>query len=106
MTVPLAEKTGRSFESPFAARMATMSEPMVVGYGDTFAELDLAALVRHHEQSGCLATVVAAAIANPFGLVEWNGEGRVTRFNEKPVLNHYIGYLVLSPRVFEVTREC
>ena len=78
-----------------------MSEPTVVGYGDTFAELDLADLVRHHEESGCLATVVAAAIANPFGLVEWNEEGRVTRFNEKPVLNHYIGYLVLSPRVFE-----
>lgn len=84
------------------AARGLMSEPTVVGYGDTFAELDLVDLVRHHEASGRLATMVAASIANPFGLVEWDGQGRVTRFREKPVLNHYIGYLVLSPRMFEV----
>lgn len=81
---------------------AAMSEPTIVGYGDTFAELDLADFVRHHCGSGCLVTVVAAAIVNPFGLVEWDSEGRVTLFREKPVLNHYMGYMAWSPRAFEV----
>ena len=32
-----------------------------------------------------------------FGLVKWNSKGQATSFNEKPVLNHFIGYAVISP---------
>ena len=36
-----------------------------------------------------------------FGLVKWNSKGQATSFNEKPVLNHFIGYAVISPNFFK-----
>ena len=43
---------------------------------------------------------MVAPIQNPFGLVEWNNKGNVTKFEEKPILNHFIGYAVINPNFF------
>jgi hypothetical protein len=48
-----------------------------------------------------MITIVVAPIQNPFGLVNWNAKGRATKFDEKPILNHFIGYAVLSPNFFK-----
>ena len=45
-------------------------------------------------------TIVVASIKNPFGLVDWNSNNKVVSFQEKPLLNHYIGYAVVSPKFF------
>ena len=45
-------------------------------------------------------TIVAAPIQNPFGLLNWNKKSKAIFFNEKPILNHYIGYAVISPNFF------
>ena len=79
----------------------TFSTPTIISYGDTFADLDLSDLLNTHIESGLLGTLVTAPIQNPFGLVEWDEENRVTTFREKPILNHYIGYLVLQPNAFD-----
>ena len=44
--------------------------------------------------------MVVAPIQNPFGLVNWNWKKRVTQFEEKPILNHFIGYAVIEPNIF------
>ena len=46
-------------------------------------------------------TIVVAPIQNPFGLVKWNIKNKAVSFDEKPILNHYIGYAVISPNFFD-----
>ena len=82
-----------------------MSEPIVICYGDTYAQIDVQALLDQHEQSGLMATMVTASIEHPFGLVERDHQGRVESFREKPILNHYIGFAVFSPKIFEIIPE-
>ena len=45
-------------------------------------------------------TIVVAPIQNPFGLVQWNSKNKATIFDEKPILNHFIGYAVINPNFF------
>ena len=44
--------------------------------------------------------MVVAPIQNPFGLISWNRKGKVSQFEEKPTLNHFIGYAVIEPNIF------
>lgn len=71
-------------------------DSVVLTYGDTFADIDLAALITAHIRSRNDATIVVAPIQNPFGLVEFNDRGKVLSFREKPVLNYYIGYAIIE----------
>jgi NDP-sugar pyrophosphorylase family protein len=73
----------------------------IVTYGDTFTDLDLNALLAGHCKSDSAVTIVTAPIVNPFGLVEIAPDSSVTSFKEKPVLNYYIGYHVVSRKAFD-----
>lgn len=73
----------------------------IISYGDTLAQINFRNLLNNHKKSKCLLTIVAAPIQNPFGLLNWNKNGKAIFFNEKPILNHYIGYMVISPNFFE-----
>ena len=55
--------------------------------GDTYFDLDVAALVRAHEQCRALVTVAAAEVADAdrYGRLEVSAGGYVTRFREKDV---------------------
>jgi len=55
--------------------------------GDTFFDLDVAALVAAHERARPLLTVAAAEVADAdrYGRLETNAAGFVTRFREKDV---------------------
>tara|TARA_B100000963_G_scaffold359703_1_gene387832 strand:+ start:4590 stop:5309 length:720 start_codon:yes stop_codon:yes gene_type:complete len=75
---------------------------VLISYGDTLAQINFNSLVRSHENSKRLMTLVAAPIQNPFGLLSWNKKKLVTDFNEKPILNHFIGYAVLNPNIFKI----
>ncbi len=72
----------------------------IISYGDTLAQINFKNLIKSHKRSKCLMTIVAAPIQNPFGLLNWNKKGKAIFFNEKPILNHYIGYAVISPNFF------
>ena len=74
---------------------------LLMTYGDTYTDLDLDELVRVHRQGANEATIVVAAIQNPFGLVEAEGD-RVTFFKEKPVLRYYIGYAMISASALDL----
>lgn len=72
----------------------------IISYGDTLAKINLKNLINRHKKSGVLMSIVVAPIQNPFGIVRWNKNEKVTEFNEKPILNHFIGYAVIEPKIF------
>jgi len=72
----------------------------VISYGDTLAKIDLNDLLKKHKKSKSLMTLVIAPIKNPFGIVKWNLKNKLTSFDEKPILNHFIGYAVIESKIF------
>tara|TARA_B100000945_G_C20354498_1_gene583939 strand:+ start:330 stop:1055 length:726 start_codon:yes stop_codon:yes gene_type:complete len=73
----------------------------IISYGDTLAKIKFKKLLKDHALSKCPITLVVAPIQNPFGIVKWNDNSLATSFSEKPTLNHFIGYAVISPNFFD-----
>ena len=73
----------------------------LISYGDTLAKINFKDLIKKHKKSKGVLSLVAAPIQNPFGIVNWNHKYRAISFKEKPILNHFIGYAVLEPRIFD-----
>lgn len=61
-------------------------EPFLALNGDVLTDLDLGALVARHRGSGAAVTIALHRVedARAFGLVDTDGDGRVTAFREKP----------------------
>ena len=78
-----------------------VNDHTIISYGDTLAKINFKHLITNHQKSRCAMTIVVAPIQNPFGLVKWNSINKATHFEEKPILNHYIGYAVISPYFFD-----
>ena len=72
----------------------------IISYGDTLAKINFKNLIKSHKKSKAVLSIVVAPIQNPFGIVEWNKKGIAKKFEEKPTLNHFIGYAVIEPRIF------
>lgn len=74
------------------------TERFMVTYGDGVADIDLAALVKFHEQSGKLGTFTGVRMPSRFGAVETDEKGNILSWQEKPVLNQYIncGFFVFE----------
>lgn len=73
-------------------------------YGDGLGSVDLGALVAFHRSHGGAMTVTAVPLPSPYGTLEWDEQGRVRRFLEKPRLSdHWInaGFFVVDERAFE-----
>ena len=63
-----------------------LDDVTVVLNGDVLTDLDLASVVREHQERRAAATLVLAPVPDPsaYGLVETDAEGWVRRFIEKP----------------------
>ena len=72
----------------------------IISYGDTLAKINFRDLLKQHSKSKAILSMVVAPIQNPFGLISWNRKGKVSQFEEKPTLNHFIGYAVIEPNIF------
>jgi len=81
--------------------MQDFEENAILTYGDTLTDIDLVQLSSYHLEQETEATIVTAPIQNPFGLVEFDQNNKVTLFREKPVLKYYIGYAVISKSSFK-----
>lgn len=91
---------------------AAFDDDFLVLCGDALIDLDLAALMRTHRQSGAEITIAAqqvtAAEVQKYGIMETGSGGRVRRFVEKPrpgttpsrLAN--TGIYVMSPRVLDL----
>ncbi len=78
----------------------------LICYGDTLANVQLAALRECHQTSGALATLTAYPLRSPFGIVSMDEAHRVTKFVEKPCLPYWIniGFLLCEPGAFNFLR--
>jgi mannose-1-phosphate guanylyltransferase len=63
-----------------------LNSPFMVFNGDVYTDIDLTAMINAHERSGAIATLALTPVDDPtaYGVVETAGEGRITRFVEKP----------------------
>lgn len=77
--------------------------PFMVTYGDGVTDLDVKALLKFHREQGRLATLTAVRDISRFGVVQTDGQGRVTGFKEKPQIQERInvGFFVFEPGVFD-----
>jgi mannose-1-phosphate guanylyltransferase len=87
-------------------------DPLVVFNADILTDLDLAALMRCHLQSGAVATLTLARVEDitAYGLVEVGEGGRIQSFREKPTPAEALtlttntvnaGTYVLDPAIFK-----
>jgi glucose-1-phosphate cytidylyltransferase len=72
-------------------------------YADGVADVDLAALLRHHREREAAATVTVVRPELQFGVALIGPGDVVTGFHEKPRAEHWIngGFFCFEPRVFE-----
>ena len=84
-----------------------LDERFLVISGDALCDIDLAKLVRFHEEKEALATIGLKGVDNPleFGIVVTDEDGRIERFLEKPSWGQVFtdtintGIYVLDPEV-------
>ncbi len=79
-------------------------EPFMLTYGDGVSDVDPNKILDFHRQSHTLVTLTATRIAQRFGVLNIDGDGRVGSFREKREMDGgYIngGYMVCEPGVFD-----
>jgi len=78
-----------------------VGENIFIVYGDTYADINLNGLLSNHSSDDNLATIVTTSIKNPWGLIKIDESGKITNYEEKPILNYYMGILVLNKEAFK-----
>ena len=74
--------------------------PLVIATnGDNVNTQPLAPVLRQHERTGAVVTLVLTQLRSPYGIVKQRGK-RVTGFEEKPLLPHW-----LNAGVYALNRE-
>jgi glucose-1-phosphate cytidylyltransferase len=81
--------------------------PFLCTYGDGLADIKLGNLISFHSNHAGIATVTAVNPPSRFGAVDLNNDNRVTTFEEKPGLSHWIngGFFIFESRIFELIEE-
>ena len=81
-----------------------VGDTFFVTYSDGLGNVDLQETLRFHEAHGGVATMTSVPLPSQYGTVEYDDDGRVLRFREKPKLpDHYIngGFFVFDKRCFD-----
>lgn len=75
----------------------------IMTYGDGLADVDINKLIEFHQQHNKTATITVNKPVSRFGLVEFEKNGEVIQFIEKPTLDSFvnIGYMVLTRQIFQ-----
>lgn len=79
-------------------------EPFMLTYGDGVCDIEIDKLVEFHKSHGKIATMTAIHVAQRFGVLDIDGEGKINSFREKSdddgsLING--GYMVLEPKIFD-----
>ncbi len=79
------------------------SDTFFATYGDGVANIDLAALLAFHRRMGRIATLTGVHSFSRFGVVQTNGQGLITGFQEKPLVDALIngGFFVFEREIFD-----
>lgn len=78
-----------------------MGEQAIVTYGDTFIDIDAHSLIDKHNKGNSKVTITVANIRSPFGLVRLGRNKEVLSFDEKPLLPHYIGHMIMDRDILD-----
>lgn len=89
------------------AREHLGGETFLCTYGDGIGDVDVDALIDAHNTSGKNATVSIASPPSRFGILDFDTDGQVRGFREKPVVDDWvnIGYFVFSSAIFDYLKE-
>ncbi len=76
-------------------------------YGDGVSDVDHGRLLAFHRAHKRIATVTVVRPRLTFGVLQLDGDDRVTRFSEKPQLDSWIngGFFVFDERVFDYLND-
>ena len=76
-------------------------------YGDGLADVNINELINSHISSKKTATLTVNKPVLRFGLVNFDKDGEVESFVEKPTLNYYvnIGFMIFTPKIFDFIPE-
>lgn len=87
----------------YRVRKYVGEEPFMVTYCDGITDLNLQALLAFHREQGRLATLTGVRGHSRFGVLQDDGNGKVSGFKEKPQVGERInaGFFVFEPEVFE-----
>ena len=80
-----------------------LGDTFLATYGDGLGNVNVNELVAFHKSRNGLATVTSVPLRSQYGTIAFNSDGRVERFQEKPVISGSwinAGYFVLEKRVF------
>jgi glucose-1-phosphate cytidylyltransferase len=81
-----------------------VGDTFFVTYSDGLGDVDLEESLRFHHAHGGFATMTTVPLPSQYGTVEFDADGRVQGFKEKPKLpDHYInaGFFVMDRRCFD-----
>ncbi len=78
-------------------------ETFFATYGDGVADIDLHALLAFHRKMGRVATVTGVRSFSRFGVLETDGQGIASHFEEKPLVDATIngGFFAFEREVFD-----
>jgi glucose-1-phosphate cytidylyltransferase len=75
----------------------------LICYGDTLANVNLAALQQHHQAGEALLTLTVYPLHSPFGIITFDEKDRILSYTEKPRLPHWIniGFMLCEPAALD-----
>jgi len=79
------------------------NEPFFCTYGDGIADVDITKLIEFHKSHGQMGTMTVAKPYSRFGVVEFDKDGTVKEFREKPQSEDWanIGFFIFEPKFFD-----
>jgi mannose-1-phosphate guanylyltransferase len=96
------EPLGRGGALKLAYQQVPAAEPFVVATnGDNVNTQPLAPMIRQHQRTRAMATLLLTQLRSPYGIVQQKGK-QIVGFREKPLLPHWLsaGVYVLQPEFF------
>jgi len=102
----VAERIGTA--GALGAAAGFLGDRFLAYYGDVLTDMDLRAMIAFHTERKAVCTIaMSTAVPIEYGVARVEGDGRITYFEEKPVLKEYpvsMGIHVLEKEILSYCR--
>jgi glucose-1-phosphate cytidylyltransferase len=79
------------------------NEPFMLTYGDGVGDVNIAELVKFHQNHGKIATLTTVNVGQRFGVIDMGEDNFVQSFREKQDIDSSVvngGFMVFQPEIF------
>lgn len=78
-------------------------DEFMLTYGDGVADINISELLKFHKSKNVIATLTGVHPLSTYGVLDFENEGMVKGFKEKPCLDGWVnaGFLVFNKRIFD-----